>query len=210
MRLLNLKRLNGWWSNKSRKWRVSSRIKRRASETKSSFSLSLRLRMSVFESLPNSCAITKNNLHPMIVKSANCSMSTTYWTCSMRRSWSSLSRDSRRSTSSTRERSRRTENCSTPTGSSGSKWVTLRARRRTTRTRSLSWSKKWRGSGVLKLAGAGSVRRVLLLLLSITVKRMTTVSRLKIMTRERAETNRRKWSSETLGTSFKNIRKRGR
>lgn len=207
MRLLNLKRLNGWWSNKSRKWRVSSRIKRRASETKSSFSLSLRLRMSVFESLPNSCAITKNNLHPMIVKSANCSMSTTYWTCSMRRSWSSLSRDSRRSTSSTRERSRRTENCSTPTCSSRSKWVTLRARRRTTRTRSLSWSKKLRDSEVLKLAEAGSVKRVLL---SITVKRMTIVSRLKIMTRERAETNRRKWSSETLGTSFKNIRKRGR
>ncbi len=51
------------------------------------------------------------------------------------------------------------------------------------------------------------MRRVLL---SITVKRMTTVSRLKIMTKERAETNRRKWSSETLGTSFKNIRKRGR
>ena len=208
MRLLNLKRLNGWWSNKSRKWRVSSRIRRRASETKSSFSLSLRLRMSVFESLPNSCAITKNNLHPMIVKSANCSMSTTYWTCSMRRSWGSLSRDSRRSISSTREQSRRTENYLTPTGSSRSKWVTLRVRRRTTRTRSLSWSKKWRGLGEIKWAEVGSVRR---LLLSITVeKRMTTVSRLKIMTRERAETNRRKWSSEILGTSFKNIRKRGR
>ena len=202
MILQSPKRPSAWSSNKYRAWNAWSRTRRRVSGTRNSCCSSSKPKTNASVSSPSNYTL---NLPLLLMKRLwlGCNLRTISWMCSMLRNWSCSSNGSRRYISSTRRRSRRIRSCLRPTGTSRDEWHRRRTRRRTTRTRSLSWSKRSRGSGLSEGRQPVAVESR-----KIQGRVRKTANQMRRI-RGRAETSRRRSCLGTLGISYKNIRKRG-